>query len=283
MGVRVFDSRPCDLGEGPLWHPERGQLFWFDINRKRLLTEGQDWTFDRSVSAAGWVGQDALLIATETDLIRFDLTSGAQDHLAPLGEDNPITRSNDGRADPWGGFWIGTMGKRAEPGAGAIYRYFRGELRQLFDQITISNAICFAPDGSYAHFADTAPGKVWRQRLSDKDGWPVGEPELFLDHGPDGPNPDGAVMDAAGNFWCAEWGSSRVRCYGPDGTILRDVTLPATQPSCPAFGGPDLRDLYVTTARQDLSEAALVEEPLAGQVFVAADIAHGQREHEVIL
>lgn len=283
MTAQIFDSRPCDLGEGPLWHPERGQLFWFDINGKRLLTPGQEWVFNRHVSAAGWVGRDALLVATETDLIRLDLETGAQEVITPLEADNPVTRSNDGRADPWGGFWIGTMGKQAEPGAGAIWRYYRGELRKLFDRITISNAICFAPDGSFAHFADTAPGKVWRQRLSGKDGWPVGEPEVFLDHGPDGPNPDGAVLDVEGNFWCAEWGSSRVRCYAPDGSVLRDVTLPVSQPSCPAFGGPDLRDLYVTTARESLTEADLAKEPLAGQLFVAADIAQGQREHEVIL
>ena len=92
-----------------------------------------------------------------------------------------------------------------------------------------------------------------------------------------------AVLDAQGNFWCAEWGSSRVRAYAPDGSVLRDVMLPVSQPSCPAFGGPELRDLYVTTARQDLSEEALAAEPLAGQVFVATDIAQGQREHEVIL
>ena len=283
MTTAVFDSRPCVLGEGPLWHPGRKQLFWFDINGKRLMTPGQEWVFNRHVSAAGWVGRDALLVATETDLIRLNLVTGAQDIVAPLEADTPVTRSNDGRADPWGGFWIGTMGKQAEPGAGAIYRYDRGELRRLFDRITIPNAICFAADGSYAHFADTAPGTVWRQRLSDKDGWPVGEPEVFLNHGPDGPNPDGAVLDADGTFWCAEWGSSRVRAYAPDGDVLRDMNLPVSQPSCPAFGGPGLRDLYVTTARQGLSGDALAGEPLAGQVFVARDVARGQREHEVIL
>jgi len=283
MSTAVFDCRPCELGEGPLWHPGRSQLFWFDIMGKRLMTPGQEWIFNRHVSAAGWAGQDGLLLATETDLMLLDLETGAQERVTPLEADNPVTRSNDGRADPWGGFWIGTMGKRAEPGAGSIWRYYRGELRRLFDKITISNAICFAPDGSHAHFADTAPGKVWRQRLSDKDGWPVGEPEIFLDHGPEGPNPDGAVLDAQGNFWCAEWGSSRVRAYAPDGSVLRDVMLPVSQPSCPAFGGPELRDLYVTTARQDLSDKALAAEPLAGQVFVATDIAQGQREHEVIL
>ncbi|WP_071673346.1 SMP-30/gluconolactonase/LRE family protein [Nioella nitratireducens] len=283
MRASVFDARPCDLGEGPLWHPERGQLFWFDINGKRLMTRGQDWAFDRHASAAGWVGRDALLVATETDLLLVNVESGTQQHVAPLEADNPGTRSNDGRADPWGGFWIGTMGKGAEPGAGAIYRYFRGDVRRLFDGITITNAICFAPDGGYAHFADTKRGTVWRQRLSDKDGWPLGEPEVFLDHGPDGPNPDGAVVDSDGNFWCAEWGSSRVRAYARDGSVHRDVGLPVSQPSCPAFGGPELRDLYVTTARESLTETDLAREPLAGQVFVATETAQGQREHEVIL
>jgi len=283
MSARIFDPRPCELGEGPLWHPARGQLYWFDILGKRLLSEGREWVFNRHVSAAGWVGRDGLLVATETDLMLLGIEAGAQDHVAPLEADNPVTRSNDGRADPWGGFWIGTMGKRAEPGAGAIYRYYRGEVRQLYAPITIPNAICFSPDGCHAHFADTAKGIVWRQRLSDTDGWPEGEPQVYLDHGADGPNPDGAVVDSAGNVWCAEWGASRVRCYGPDGAAVQEVALPVSQPSCPAFGGPALRDLYITTAREHMTAKALAAEPLAGQVFVAPDIAKGQKEHEVIL
>jgi len=279
MEVSVFDPRVCDLGEGPLWHPSLNRLFWFDITGKRLLTQGREWQFDRHVSAAGWIDDTSLLIATERDLIRFDLETGRQEQIAPLEADNPVTRSNDGRADPWGGFWIGTMGKRAEPEAGAIYRYHSGETRRLFDKITITNAICFSPDGAYAHFADTARGTVWRQRL-DEQGWPEGDPEIYLEHGPDGPNPDGAVIDAAGNFWCAEWGSARVRCYGPDGTRLRDVTLPTSQPSCPAFGGCDL---YITTARQGMGADRMAREQLAGQVFVARDLAEGQKEHRVIL
>lgn len=280
MGVSVFDPRPCDLGEGPLWHPMREQLFWFDINGNRMMTSGGEWHFDRPVSTAGWLDDDRLLIATDRDLIRFDVETGTQERIAPLEAEHPATRSNDGRADPWGGFWIGTMGKAAEPGAGAIYRYYRGEMRQLFPGITIPNAICFAPDGRYACFADTARGIVWRQALDETDGWPLGDPEIYLDHGADGPNPDGAVIDAAGNFWCAEWGSARVRCYAPSGAALRDIALPVSQPSCPALGGSDL---YITTAREGLSEKALATEPLAGQVFVARNVAPGQPEHKVIL
>ena len=93
--------------------------------------EQKSWDFSEHVSAAGWVDHDTLLIASETGLWRFSLTTGRKDLVVALEADNPITRSNDGRADPWGGFWIGTMGKRAEPGAGAIYRFWQGALRRL--------------------------------------------------------------------------------------------------------------------------------------------------------
>jgi sugar lactone lactonase YvrE len=282
----VFDTRPCLLGEGPLWHPSLRRLFWFDIVEKRLLTQGPGgphaWHFDRCVSAAGWIDDASLLIATETDLIRFDLGTGEARRLVAMEADNAATRSNDGRADPQGGFWIGTMGKHAEPGAGAIYRYFKGELRRLAGGITIPNAISFAPDGRSAYAADTATRTVWRIPL-DTEGWPAGEWQVFLDHREAGLNPDGAVVDREGRFWCAEWGAGRVACYAPDGAFVQAFDLPAPQPSCPAFGGPDLRTLYVTTARQDMSLAALEAAPLSGQTFALDVPATGQAEHRVIL
>lgn len=279
----IFDSRPCELGEGPLWHPLRDQLFWFDILGRRLLTRDadgpRDWVFSDMVSAAGWLDRDSLLIASERALFRFDLVSGDSQHLADLDAGNAKTRSNDGRADPQGGFWIGTMGKRAEAGAGAIWRWFRGELRCLFPRITIPNAICFAPDGRSACFADTVTGQVMRVAL-DAEGWPAGRPELFLDLTAEGLNPDGAVIDAAGVMWLAEWGAGRVSAYAPDGSRLRSVGFDAPHTSCPAFGGDTL---YCTTALQDMDAPARATYPAAGQTFMAKGIAKGQAEHRVIL
>ena len=284
--VEVFDGRACLLGEGPLWHPMRQQLFWFDIMGKRLLTRTADgpqhWPFDRHVSAAGWIDTDTLLIATETDLIRFDLRQGQGERVMPLEDDTPATRSNDGRADPQGGFWIGTMGKHAEPGAGALYRFHRGELRQIRDGVTIPNATCFAPDGRSAYFADTAAHLVWRYDL-DADGWPMGEPAIYLDHRASGLNPDGAVVDANGTFWCAEWGAGRVAGYDGDGRLVDEIILPASQPTCPAFGGDDLQTLYVTSARQGLPQDRLTQEVCAGQTFAIPMTVPGQAEHRVIL
>ena len=287
MSVTVFDNTRCTLGEGPLWHPERSQLFWFDIIGKSLLTRAggrtANWRFDVHVSAAAWVDHDTLLIAGEAALFTFDLRNGRQTPLCPLEADNPTTRSNDGRADPWGGFWIGTMGKNGEPAAGAIYRYFEGELRCLYTPVTIPNAISFAPDRSCAYFADTAAGKIWRQRLARAEGWPEGDPVLFLDLSAEALRPDGAVVDSEGCMWNAQYGSARVVRYSPDGRQLSSIELPAENTTCPAFGGPDLSTLYVTSALQGLSAEQRAAQEKAGMTFATECHVAGQAEHRVLL
>ncbi|MEM9523514.1 MAG: SMP-30/gluconolactonase/LRE family protein [Pseudomonadota bacterium] len=287
MTATVFDATSCILGEGPLWHPVRDQLFWFDIRAKRLYARAGAatcyWGFDEHVSAAGWVDHNRLLLASETSLSIFDLVTGARTRMASLEAEEPATRSNDGRADPWGGFWIGTMGKMSEPGAGAIYRYYRGRVELLYSSVTISNGICFSPDFRHAYFADTATQRVMRQSLERSEGWPDGPPELFLDLSAEDLNPDGAVVDASGRMWLAQWGAGRVACYDAEGAFVGEAKVPVTKASCPAFGGPDLSTLYVTTASVGLSSAQRADEPMAGQTFAILNQAKGQREHQVIL
>jgi sugar lactone lactonase YvrE len=281
--MEIFSDTVCELGEGPLWHPTRKQLFWFDIIGKKMLsrtaTGQQVWSFDDHVSAAGWVDDTRLLVASERELFTFDVDTGARTHVAPLDADNPVTRSNDGRADPQGGFWIGTMGKGHEPRAGAIYRYYRGEVRQLVEQVTVSNAICFSPDGNSAYYTDTGKQRIMRTGL-DGDGWPTGAPDVFVDLREEGVFPDGAVVDATGHLWNAQWGASRVACYAPDGSFVRAVAVPATQASCPCFGGDDLRTLFVTTAAVGMDSAT---DPQAGMTFAQQIDVTGQAEHRVIL
>ncbi|MEQ8899478.1 MAG: SMP-30/gluconolactonase/LRE family protein [Roseovarius sp.] len=278
----VFDDTNCLLGEGPLWHPVREQFFWFDIDGHRLYTrtgEGRRmWQFDEHVSAAGWVDDARLLLASETALIDFNFETGARETVCELEADNPATRSNDGRADPYGGFWIGTMGKTKEPGAGAIYRYYRGELRRLYAPWSIPNAMCFTPDGRFAYLADTPTGKVWRQAL-DGEGWPEGEPELFLHLPGDRYRPDGAVVDVQGNLWCAQFRHGKVSVFGPDGRALRSIAFPAERTTCPAFGGDDLQTLFVTSASLEQTVTTRHD----GRTYcLRVDVA-GQQEHRVIL
>jgi len=276
----VFDHRSCALGEGALWHPELNQLFWFDILAGTLLTRDREWAFEEMVSAAGWIDRDTLLIASESSLFAFDLTTEAADEIAPLEADTMETRPNDGRADPHGGFWISTMGKHAEPNIGAIYRYYRGQLRRIVAGLTIPNAICFAPDGGTAYYTDTPTGKVLAQPLG-REGWPEGAPRVLVDLTPERRHPDGAVTDADGNLWIAQWGSGQVAAYAPDGTFLKAVEVGAAQSTCPAFGGRDYAILFVTTAREGMDAAALTADPLAGQVFAVDPGAVGRPEPAV--
>ncbi|RVV98704.1 SMP-30/gluconolactonase/LRE family protein [Mesobaculum littorinae] len=281
-----FDARPCQLGEGLLWHPGRAQLFWVDILSSRLMWHGPDGPghrdMDEMISAMGIVDDSRMVVASETRLFVLDLDSGTETLLCPLEADDPETRSNDGRADPLGGFWIGTMSKEADTGRGAIYRWHRGELRKLFGGISIPNAICFAPDGAHAYFTDTRAQIIWRQPL-DAQGWPEGGRETFLDLTGTARKPDGAVTDAVGNLWVAEYEGARVACHAPDGALLHTVSCAAAPlATCPAFGGPDLTTLFCTTAGGDGSGTEQAR-PGPGQTFELRNAGQGRPEPRVRL
>ena len=284
MQARLLRRMTCHLGEGPIW---TGTAWAFlDIlngDLHLLSPDGQDLrthNLGRFASAAALTDGPELLVATESDLTLIDPATGTQTSLCPLEADNPVTRSNDGRADRRGGFWIGTMGTSAEPEAGALYRYVGGHLRCLRRGLTIPNAICFSPDGGTAYFADSHLGTVYRWRLDD-EGWPLGAPEVFFRLPSSAGAPDGAVIDAEGAMWIALWGAGKVQRVLPTGTFDTAIEVAASQPSCPAFG-PD-GALLITTAREHLSPAELADDPLAGSVFVAQTPVPGIPEPTVRL
>ena len=269
----IFDTRACKLGEGALWHPLRQELFWFDILGKSLHCKSKTWAFHEQVSAAGWVSETLLLIASEMALFTFDLETGSQTVVVELEADMNQNRSNDGRADPWGGFWVGTIGKVSQPKAGSIYRLFEGKLHLLFADITISNAICFAPDKSCAYFTDTTTKQIMRVDLDEK-GWPNGVPIIHLDLNADNLNPDGAVTDSKGNLWVAQWGASRVAVYDSTGNFIEAHRFTASQISCPALCD---KGLFATSA------AIGVTEPDGGKTFFKSLQVSPQYEFKVIL
>ena len=277
----------CDLGEGPLWHPKLEALFWFDINAFKMYcwkdSELKAWNFSEPVSAAGWIDKENLIIASASSLIKLSLTSDKRTVLVDLEADLPHTRSNDGRADPWGGFWIGTMGLNAEKEAGSIYRFYKGELEQLHQELTIPNSICFSPDKKFVYFADTRQEKIWRQDLDQKNGWPINEPIIFIDLKAQGLHPDGSVCDSEGFLWNAQYGASRIARYSPEGWLDRVENFPVSQVTCPAFGGKSFDTIFVTTASQTLSDEDLKAEPLAGKVFHFEADAGGLAEYQVEL
>ena len=286
--VEIFDYTLCALGEGPIWHPLRESLIWFDIMGKSLFerkmndTKARKLSFENYVSAAGWINENDLLIATSKDLVKININSGNFVKVIDLEGNNALTRSNDGRTDPYGGFWIGTMGIKMEQNLGAIYRYYKGELRKLFTPISIPNSICFSPCGKIGYFTDTVPGIILRVDL-DSSGWPKSKPEAFIDCRRDGLNPDGSVVDQDGCIWNAQWGASRVARYSPNGEFLNSLEFDVPQISCPEFGGADLSTLFVTSARVDLSESQIKEAPMSGALFSMKTNYKGQKAHQILL
>lgn len=263
----------CTLGEGPQWDANNQRLYWCDILEKQLhwlsptTGESGHFQFDHQVSLAAPLEEGGLLLVGEDRLSRFDPGSGKVEKLCDFEADNPVTRSNDARIDRHGSLWLSSMGKSAERNAGSLYRLHRGELSRLRSGLTIPNAICFAENGEFAWFTDTVTGVVMRWAL-DSDGWPQGEPQPWADFFSSQGNPDGAVMDSEGCLWLALWGAGQVVRLDHDGEIIGRVELPVSQPSCPAFAGPDLKTLYITTAQEGFSPEQLAQEPTAGSLYI---------------
>lgn len=275
----------CLLGEGPFCHA--GQLYWFDILQSQFHqcdeqgNNHQVATFDEMFSAGAVLENNDLILASETALWQYHQASKQLTKLHDLEADNPVTRSNDGRVDRQGGFWIGTMGKEAEHEAGAIYRYFRGELRCLRNHVTIPNAICFSPTGDTAYFVDSVEKIIYSWALDD-NGWPQGEATVFVDLSDQLINPDGAVMDSEGYLWNAQWDGAQVIRYTPSGDVDQIIDLPVTRPTCPAFSTAG-DQLFITTARTDLTTEALQEQPYAGGIFSFPITTKGLPDAKVLL
>ncbi|WP_269933241.1 SMP-30/gluconolactonase/LRE family protein [Aminobacter sp. HY435] len=289
MTAEILSGEVCELGEGPTYDPATDTLYWFDILASRMLEKQLSGGATRihqlseMASAIATIDAERQLLLTETGLYVRDAATGSLSLHHAVEASNATTRSNDARVHPCGALWFGTMGKKAETGAGAIYWYFRGELRLLYPAITIPNSICFSADGTVAYYADTATNLLFRVDCDGDTGLPHGEPRLFTDGRLRTGGIDGSVVDRDGVLWNACWGGGRVDAYAPDGTLLRSVAVPATQPSCPAFVGARAERLAVTSAHEGMDAAALKADPHAGNTFLLDIKVNGRHEPNVLI
>lgn len=272
--ARLLLDSQCALGEGPVWHEGRQQLFFFDIGEQTLFAVtaageiAESWLFNEIVTAAAIVDNETLVLATDTGLKEFDIATGGMNRLNEIERDNAKTRSNDGRVHPSGAFWIGTMSQGSdEAGIGALYHYRAGQLTTLKTGLRVPNATCFSPDGRIAYWTDTPTKQILQVATDPQTGVPVGDWTLFADVSEGRGFPDGAVVDSEGYLWNAKWGGSCVVRHDPDGAIERIIEVPVSQVTCPAFGGPDRKTLFITTASKNLSPEQLKSEKVAGGLF----------------
>jgi len=284
----VLSAERCHLGEGPTYDAATDTAWWFDIRERRLFehrfTSADTMVHDlpKMASALARIDGERQLILADDGLYVRQVANGRMELFAALEADNPATRSNDARVHPSGTFWLGTMGRQAEQGAGAIYALHRGRITRLYGGITIPNAICFSPAGDIGYFADTATNLLHRVPLDASTGLPTGEPTALIRHQGVG-GLDGAIVDADGMIWNARWGGGCVDIYHPDGRRLRSLRVPAQQSSCPAFVGRDFSRLLVTSAWQDMDAAQRAADPEHGRTFLLDAGARGRAEPHVRL
>ena len=286
LDFEVFSPVRNELGEGPIYDGTTAELIWFDIVSQVMFVGNtnqgtiKSYGFGEPVSAAFLTNSDILLVAAASGVIAFDRGTGRRTINLSLEASNSLTRANDSRTAPNSAIWLSTMGLGQESGAGSVYHLRSGVCTRLFDKMTVPNAICFSPDGETAYFCDTPKRMIMKTRIDPETSLPVGKPSAFIDLTSEKINPDGAVIDSEGSLWNAQWGAGRVACYDSSGRFVRAIELPATQITCPAFGGSDLKHLYVTSAYGGISRS---EQPEAGAVFVIEVDVPGLAERRVHL
>jgi L-arabinonolactonase len=278
------DAR-CTLGEGAVWCSRRRAILWTDIEGARLWLHAPhtgttlSWALPDRAGAFALCESGRVLLGLANGLAFADIDAHtgpstlAVTPVAPIDADEPRTRVNDGRTDREGRFVFGTMNE-ADGHADRLGHFYQFSLahglrRLNLDGVSISNSICFSPDGRTMYFTDSIDGTIL-QADYDSASARVSRVRPFVRGEDAGGMPDGSVVDAEGALWNAVWGGGRVRRYLPDGAFDREVIVAAPNTTCPAFGGADLTDLYVTSSRLEMDAAALARFPHAGGLFCAA-------------
>lgn len=249
VAIDLLPAAGTRLGESPLWDHRTDRLWSVDVVGQRILScdaegaAGRDWTLDQPVGSIGLAG-DGLVAALADGFYRFDPHTGATIAIARPDMASG-TRFNDGKADRGGNILAGSMRVGDGTVTGKLWRLGAdGALVELERDLAITNAICVSPDGGTLYLADSVDGILRSYRY---DGAVLAERNALADCREAGSGPDGATVDAAGNIWVALVMAQAIACYAPDGRLLRTVPVPVPYPSCPAFGGPDLSTLYVTS------------------------------------
>jgi len=277
---------PCGLGESPFWHPDEAALYWIDIpgraiHRWHPAGAGHTaWSLgDSPLDEPGCIAPllgGRLLLAQRRGLRVFDTATGrCGPLLAEAPYDTAHERFNDGKADAQGRLWVGTIYEPRDRAAGALYCWTGGRLNRVLGDVTVSNGLAFAQDGRGMLWSDTKAHRIDRLALEAATGAvSVRQPWKQFDlRDPAQPlstyggRPDGAAIDCEGACWVAMFEGQRLLRLAPDGTLLSEWPLPVRCPTMPCFGGPDLKTLYLTTARHNRPADELAEQPMAGCVL----------------
>lgn len=272
---------PSLLGESPFWHPDEAALYWCDIPGRRLhrfvpaTSQHRQWPFDNEPACCAPLPGGLLMLAMRDGLFVFDPARGERTRLIDPPYDPAEERFNDGKADPLGRFWVGTIFEPRTAARAALFRFAAGRIDRMAGDVTVGNGLAFSPDARTLYWSDTTAHRIDAFDF-DVTAGAISHRRVFAQFMPKAPDedlaryggrPDGAAVDVEGALWVAMFEGQRLLRIGADGRVLRELPLPVRCPTMPCFGGPDLRTLYVTTSREKRPADELAAQPLAGAVL----------------
>lgn len=267
----------CELGEGAFWSQLDQRIWFVDILGQAIhscASDGSDRQSWQAPQRVGFALQAAkgMVVGLADGLYRWQAGQNFEPlHLVGC---TPRDRLNDGTVGPDGAIWFGTKNEAEDAATGAWFRWSGGEaLQQLGPACTVTNGPAFSPDGRRIYFSDSVDRRVFVRELDQ--GGNVGPEQTFVEIEDEAGYPDGLAVDDEGNLWVALWAGWSVRQYSASGRLLASVALPCANVTKPAFGGDDMRSLFITTAATGLSPAEHMEQPLAGGLFVVRTEARG--------
>ncbi len=280
--IDVVASERAELGESPVWDDDARCLWWVDIRRGTVHRHDPDGVdasreIGEAVGAVALRRGGGLVLAARSGVLVLDELDGPLRRVADLRADG--VRFNDAACDPAGRLWAGTLADDGRAGAGTLYRIEPdGRAEVALERVSVSNGLDWSPDGRTLYYVDSATQRVDAIAF-DLDSGALGERRPLIDIPRADGIPDGLTVDADGHLWLALFAAGAVLRIAPDGSIARTVRVPMSHPTSCAFGGPDLADLYITSAAKDLSSAQRVAQPHAGAVLRMRPGVRGRLPH----
>jgi xylono-1,5-lactonase len=260
----------AELGEGPVW--VEGALWFVDIKKQKVhrfdpeSDDGTSWNAPEQIGFLLPARNGSFIAGLQSGLHRFHPESGEFKLLTEVEPDRPGNRINDGVVGPDGCLWFGTMDDGEREKSGSFYCYSSGELERIgLDAVGITNGPAISPDGRILYWVDTLGGTISACDIAD-DGM-LGRSRPFVRIAPDEGYPDGPAVDSEGHVWIGLYGGWEARRYSPVGNLVERERFPVANITKIAFGGPDLKTAYATTARQFLTPEAIAQQPLSGDLF----------------
>ncbi len=269
------------LGEGPVWREDTGQLLWLDIDGKKLHFFSPETGGDAVLPLPEKPGSvcvaksGALMLTLQDGVFRMEKNGRLTRFLDSPERDFPENRFNDGKCDPQGRFWAGTINMAGKMGRAALYCIEgNGRYRAVLREVSVSNGLAWSRDGKYFYYIDTPSGFLWRFDWDGETG-SLKNRTALVDYREEPGRLDGMTIDRSGNLWTAQWGGFQVCCWDPlTGKKLEQISLPVPYVSSCTFGGKHLDSLFITTA-SGKKAAAKTEYPESGDLFVCSPGVRG--------